>query len=282
MNKFSDEFVVRILYFRSFKQLPNLNRPSTFNEKITWRKLYQPDERFKIFSDKIAVKQEIARLVGEACIIRTLWTGIDPEAIPFDDLKPPYVIKTNHSNGGIIFIRAAADIDKSAIAAALREQLAHSYAHKWREPGYIGISPKILVEEMILGAHGDVPEDYKFFVYHGRVHFIQVDYGRYKAHQRDIYNRDWELLPVRYHRPRANSVKLRPGCLAEMIEAAETIGAPFDFARVDLYATANGVKFGEVTFYPIAGLGHFEPAEWDLKFGEPWRLPLESVAVRGG
>ena len=279
LSNLPDELVVRALYFRAFKRLPNLTNPLTFNEKIAWRKLNQPNEQFKIFSDKIAVKHEIASLVGEERVIKTLWIGDDPECIPFDELKPPYVIKTNHGNGGLVFIRKATDIDKGAIAAALREQLANSYARRWREWGYIGIPHKILVEEMISGADGDIPEDYKFFVYHGRVHFIEVDYSRYKNHQRDIYSRDWELLPVKYHRPRKGRAAPRPALLEQMIGVAETIGTSFDFARVDLYATAEGVKFGEVTFYPVAGLGRFEPVEWDAKFGEPWRLPFEASAV---
>ena len=275
-NNLSDELVVRLLYFRSFKRLPNLANPTTFNEKIAWRKLYQHDERFKIFADKIAVKQEISDLVGEEYVIKTLWAGDNPEGIPFDTLEPPYVIKTNHSNGGHIFIRAPADIDKGAISATLRKQLSDSYAHRWREWGYIGIPHKILVEEMISDAEGNIPQDHRFYVYHGRIHFISLDYNGHKNLRRDIYNRDWELLPVGIHRPRTGKAVPRPACLDEMIEVAETIGSLFDFARVDLYATASGVKFGEVTFYPIAGLGRFEPLEWDAKFGAAWRLPIET------
>jgi hypothetical protein len=57
-----------------------------------------------------------------------------------------------------------------------------------------------------------------------------------------------------------------------MIEIAERIGAQFDFVRVDLYSAPQGILFGEVTFYPNAGLEPFTPQEWDTTFGEPWRL----------
>jgi hypothetical protein len=41
---------------------------------------------------------------------------------------------------------------------------------------------------------------------------------------------------------------------------------------VDLYSPPQGILFGEVTFYPGAGLGVFIPKEWDNKFGEPWMI----------
>jgi hypothetical protein len=39
---------------------------------------------------------------------------------------------------------------------------------------------------------------------------------------------------------------------------------------VDLYEIAGQVKFGEVTFYPEAGLGVFNPPEFDQIFGAQW------------
>jgi hypothetical protein len=57
-----------------------------------------------------------------------------------------------------------------------------------------------------------------------------------------------------------------------MIDVAERIGAQFDFVRVDLYSPPQGILFGEVTFYPAAGLQPFVPREWDNIFGEPWKI----------
>jgi len=42
-----------------------------------------------------------------------------------------------------------------------------------------------------------------------------------------------------------------------MLRYAEQIGEDFSYVRVDLYEIAGQVKFGEVTFYPEAGLGVF-------------------------
>ena len=197
IDRLPDYAAVNLMYFRYFRRLPNLRHPRTFNEKIAWRKLYQHNPQFPIFSDKIAVKAEIAKLIGEQHIIETLWVGSNPEDIPFDGLKPPYVIKVNHSSGGNVFIRTAQDIKRDEIVASMREQLGFPHGHMFREWGYLGIPPKVMVERMVEMPGGDVPEDYKFFTYHGRVHFIQLDRDRFRGHKLNFYDREWNLLPAK-------------------------------------------------------------------------------------
>jgi hypothetical protein len=271
LDHLPDYAAVNLMYYRKFRRLPNLRQPRTLNEKIAWRKLYQHDPKFPIFSDKIAAKAEIAKLIGEQHIIETLWIGDSPEDIPFDRLEPPYVIKVNRGYSGNVFIRAAQDIKKDKIVASMREQLRSQHGRRYREWGYLGIPPRVLVERMVEVPGREVPEDYKFFTYHGRVHFIQLDRDRFRGHEQNIYDREWNPLPVRYTAPPISEHIPKPANLGEMIDVAERIGALFDFVRVDLYSPPQGILFGEATFYPNAGLREFIPKEWDSRFGEPWR-----------
>jgi len=267
-----DYAAVNLMYFRCFRRLPNLRHPRTFNEKTAWRKLYQHNPKFPVFSDKIAVKAEIAKLIGEQHIVETLWVGANPEDIPFDSLEPPYVIKVNHSWGGNVFIRTAQDIKRKQIIASMRRQLRFPHGRTYREWGYLAIPRKVMVERMIEMPDGDVPEDYKFFTYHGRVHFIEFDCDRYRGHKRNIYDREWNPLPVKLIYPPTSEPVPKPANLGEMINLAERIGAPFDFVRVDLYSPPQGILFGEVTFYHGGGTTAFIPKEWDNEFGEPWKV----------
>ena len=271
-NLLPDYIAVNLLHYGVFRRLPDLKHPKTFNEKIAWRKLYQRSPQFPLFSDKIAVKAEIARLIGERHIVETLWTGAAPEAIPFEDLAPPYVVKVNHSHGGSLFIRTARDVRKGTIVSSMREQLGLSHGRRFREWGYLGISPRVLIERMVESPNAGLPDDYKFFVYHGRAHFIQFVCNRPRGLRLNFYDREWNLLPAKLRYPRTSEPVPKPPNLGEMIEIAEKIGAQFDFVRVDLYSPPLGILFGEVTFYPNAGLEPFTPEEWDLRFGEPWRL----------
>ncbi|MBR3661559.1 MAG: hypothetical protein IKN63_06675 [Bacilli bacterium] len=40
------------------------------------------------------------------------------------------------------------------------------------------------------------------------------------------------------------------------------------FVRCDFYIAFDRIYFGEITFYPQAGLGKFNSEIWDLKLGE--------------
>jgi hypothetical protein len=272
VDRTPDPVAIRLAHLRHFHRLPRLSPPRTFNEKLHWRKLHQRDPRFVTFSDKIAAKPEIARLIGEEHIIPTLWTGDDPADIPFDTLEPPYVIKAAHSSGGNVFVRDDAPLDRPAIVADLREQLAFDHSHRYREWGYRGVPRRVIVERMLDTVDGEPPEDYKFYVFHGRTHYIEVHRDRFNGHSISMYDRDGNWLPALPDEYAPATPDVLPDDLLEMRELAERIGREFDFVRVDLYTTPNGIFFGETTLYPCAGVLPFRTYEWDLDWGAPWHL----------
>ncbi len=273
MDRLPDYAAIHLQYFQRFKKFPNLKTPKTLNDKIAWRKLYQKNPLFPIFADKIAVKAEIAKIIGHQHIIETLWIGDNPDDIPFDDLTPPYVIKVNHSCGGNIFVHTKRDLNRPEIIESINKHLRFSHGHMLREWGYLDIPHRVLVERMIEMPKDDVPEDYKFFVYDGRVNFIQVVFNKFNSRKVNFYDPEWRLLPVELHdAPKTSRPVSRPSNLEDMIDIAQKIGSKFDFVRVDLYSNPPGILFGEVTFYPLAGFMRFVPDEWDYKFGESWKI----------
>ena len=274
-----DRLAIQLTYLRRFGRLLHLDAPVTLTEKINWRKLNQRDPRFRLYSDKVVAKEQVTAQVGPQHVVPTLWVGTSPEDIPFADLVPPYVIKTNHSCNTNIFVRDGAAVDPVAIREKLAGWLSSTYAPLLREWGYIGIAPRILVERMLLTPEGKSPEDFKCFVYDGRVHFIQCDRDRFDDHTRAYFNRDWQRLPAAVLYPQIVGDVPRPARLDQMIAVAEAIGSEFDFVRVDLYQTDDQVYFGEATFYPGGGFDPFEPAEWDAIFGAPWTLPAQTARL---
>jgi len=267
-----DSLVIQLLFLRKFGRLPDFKNPKTFNEKINWRKLYQRDPRFIVFADKIDAKTEVSGLIGETHIVPTLWSGDDPSSIPYDSLTPPFVIKTSNGCGGHLFIRKKEDLNKEKAEAFLRKQLGSVYGTQHREWAYQRIKPRILVERMLEMPDGTIPNDVKLFVYHGKVHFFQIDTSRFGKHKMAFLDRDWNKLPFTKGHPQIDEALPKPQHYALLIELAEKIGALFDFARVDFYDLPSGVYFGEVTFYPAGGFGRFYPEEWDENFGSPWQI----------
>jgi hypothetical protein len=271
-----DVISIHLSYFRMFKRLLNLRAPRTINEKICWRKLYQHDPLYIVYADKLKVKNKIADLIGRDHVIETLWSGHRPEDIPLHDLEPPYVIKTNHGSGGHIFIRTRSDVDDQFIVQKMHKLLSSSYGRRHREWAYNTISRQILVEPMLLiPGENRPPDDHRFYVYDGVVHFIQVDIDNFGRRRSNVYDRRWNLLPCRIVFPPSDAPLPEPPNLRQMISIAENIASPFDFMRVDLYNVEGGrILFGEATFYPRAGLGKFTPDHWDGIFGEPWNLRI--------
>ncbi len=58
-----------------------------------------------------------------------------------------------------------------------------------------------------------------------------------------------------------------PENLNDMISLAEQLSDGFKFLRVDLYNIKGKIYFGELTFYPAAGMLPFVPEEWDEIIG---------------
>ena len=116
----------------------------------------------------------------------------------------------------------------------------------------------------------NVPLDFKFFVFHGEVKYIQVDYDRHGNHTRTIYDSDWNALDSSLEFPKGPKTEA-PEQLDEMIDIAETLGEDFDFIRADLYQP-NGerVVFGELTVGPGSGIEQFNPRYYDFEFGSHW------------
>lgn len=121
------------------------------------------------------------------------------------------------------------------------------------EWGYLNLPITYFVEEYLYFS-GFVPVDYKFWVFSGRVSFVQVDTDRFVNHQRAFFDRDWNKLPFLLTYPDIRATLLAPENFADMITVAEKLSAGLDFIRVDLYTNERDVFFGELTVYPGVGM----------------------------
>lgn len=124
---------------------------------------------------------------------------------------------------------------------------------------------------------GRVPWDYRLFTFNGKVSHIEIDIRENGRGYSCNYTPDWQKLPF-YDRDYLDlypGEAVRPPRLDEMIHVAETVARDIDFVRVDLYASAEWVRVGELTFYPGGGFEAFEPDEYDLSIGRKWKLGFE-------
>src|SRR5262245_23824849 len=95
---------VRAAYYDFYGVMPRLLYPQTFCEKIQWRKLFDLDPRLPVFCDKLRVRDFISQRAGVDVLPPLLWVGDDPDALPFDSLEVPYVVKSTHASSQTIMV----------------------------------------------------------------------------------------------------------------------------------------------------------------------------------
>lgn len=252
---------IRLCYLWRHHRLPDLEHPRLFTELVQHRKLHDRDPGMPGFADKVRAKALVADLLGPDWVTPTLWSGT---ALPDEAAWPrPFVVKSRHGCRQVRVVREGDDW------AAIREE-AHCWMRRpyglWLDEWLYRRIPLGLLVEAFAGPGPDLPVDYKFFPFGGRVEYVQVHLDREGDHRWIVMDRDWNRVSAASPDPDPP----RPAALTEMIAAAETLGRAFDFVRVDLYDLPAGPRFGEMTFYPGSGLDRFDPPALDAVMGERW------------
>jgi hypothetical protein len=269
----------------------------TFNEKVRYRMLTDRRPLLTLFADKLAVRAYVESRVGASYLPALHAVTTEPGTLSPDELPREFVVKPTHGSGACIVVADFAPRETTLPDpprhtkwpnAGWTQALVHpdtldwdrlrslcehwlSLRYGWDKAwAYRNVPSRLLVEELLDGR--GVPPDYKLFVFHGHARLIQVDLDRFALHTRSLYTPAWERLAVEYEYPGGADVE-RPAALSEMLEVAERLAAGTDFVRVDLYGIQERVVFGELTNYPVAGRGEFDPPEFDRQLGEWWTLP---------
>ncbi|MGA8210168.1 MAG: ATP-grasp fold amidoligase family protein [Nocardioidaceae bacterium] len=270
-------------------------RPLTFNEKVRYKMLRDHRELMVTFADKAAARDHVASVVGAHVLPRLLHLFDDPRRLADAPLPSAYVVKPTHGSGVAIVVSPA------AAAGARLPDRQHSWGYRqvrpefapaehlvalgesWvaqlygqgpnREWAYGHVPRRIMVEELLVGADGAVPDDYKFFVFHGTCRYVQVDRGRFETRTQDFFTREWSHLPLNGGHPWATPRLPRPARLEEMIRLAQRLGQGTDFVRVDLYDLPERIVFGELSSFPAGGDSPFDPESYNVQFGSHWTPP---------
>lgn len=277
----SDEYYIRERFYKSFGVQLNLEDPKTISEKTQWYKLNYKNPLLVQCADKYEVRSYIANTIGEQYLIPLIFHTQDVNKIIPENLPDyPFIIKANHNSGTHCIVYDKNKIDWKKIRVDCKWLLNINYYPFEKEWQYKNIIPRILVEKLLINDFGQTAFDYKLFCIDGNVEFIQVDIDRFGNHRRNLYDKEWNLLPFtvgkldRKGKPflqNGDQIK-RPEDLNLLIVLAERLARPFPFVRVDFYILNNKFYFGELTFHSGGGYEHYVPNEWNLYFGN--KIPL--------
>ncbi|WP_162623062.1 ATP-grasp fold amidoligase family protein [Billgrantia lactosivorans] len=272
------DYYEKIQFRRHTGYWGNFDKARTFNEKICKRKMSRNMLDAILLQDKVAVREFVKARVGDAYLTQCYQVLNNVEELSYETLPSSFVVKGNDGCGrdSLLLVDEKENIKEVELKGEISRILERHrdpfkrfywYSNEW---WYGMIQPKVIIEEHLMPGTGHVPLDYKFFVFHGKVEYVQVDFGRFISHTRSLYNTKWERQNFRLGYPAGPDAE-KPTCLEEMIEISEKIASGYDFLRVDLYEIDNKrVVFGEITVAPSLGHARFDPVAWDLAFGDLW------------
>ena len=139
---------------------------------------------------------------------------------------------------------------------------------------YSSIPRRLLIEQYICNSNGDLP-DYKFWCFHGSVHYIEYLTDRQTMLKAAFFTKNWERAGFTNDHSDCTKVVPKPDNLDEMIAIAEKLAYGFPHVRVDLYLLDDGsIKFGEMTFSSSSGIARWNPPETDEMLGKLINLPI--------
>ena len=263
----NDYFIESLRYFIRHKKIANFKNPTTFSEKLGHLKLYRHSDILSNLCDKYLVKNHVRRKIGDKYVLDTLHISSEPKTIPFKDLPNSFIVKATHGSGWNIIVKDKTNIDYKYIIKKCEFFLSMNYYYFGRECQYKNIKPQIMIEELLLDEKGNIPNDYKFFCFNGKVKFIQVDINRGVSHNRDFYDLNWNKMPFELKYPSYEYNIDKPINIKDMIEVSELLSESLNFARIDLYSIFNRIYFGEITLTPGNNLEKFSPSKYDRIFG---------------
>lgn len=271
------KYVIKKEYKDVFNKKLNLKKPTTFNEKIQWLKLYDKNNDYTRLVDKVLVRTYVENLIGSEFLIPIIGVFKTFDDINFDSLPSKFVIKTNNSSGGVVPCLDKTLFDADRAKKIINEKLHHNFYKISREYPYKHIKPCIIVEEFI-GSGNEYPYDYKILCFNGAPDNIMVCVGRETGNTKFyFFDLNWRLL--RYNK---QSLELpldfkipKPKNFDKMISIARELSKGIPLLRVDLYNVDGKLYFGELTFYPDGGFDSNLLPEFDLLLGNKLIIPKE-------
>ena len=195
----------------------------------------QLEEKEAFYSDKLAIKDTMN--IKVAPIVKVLSNIND---ISSKDINPNHILKATHGSGWNIDLARERNI--STIKQKLKKWNRHYNALK--EPHYRFISPRFIIEEKLKDKiHPNHLIAYRFRCIRGVPIAIRVTV------EEKLYDffPDWSPM-----KDNPEPEFPRPPELEEMLKIAENLSNPFEYVRIDLYLTKDGIYFSEYTFTPNA------------------------------
>ena len=281
MNVLPDKIYLNLLYQVRTGRKMDWKNPKSFNEKLNWLKLYDRRPEYVKMADKYEVREYIKEKLGEEYLIPILGVWDSVEEIDFSKLPEQFVLKCTHDSASVVICKDKQQFDKDAAIQKLQHSLGINYFYPSREWPYKEITPRIIAEQYMVDESHTELKDYKIYNFHGKPELIQVDFGRFTHHERNLYTTEWEYIDEQIEYPKNPKIQIaKPDNLEEMLDCAKKLSEGIPSVRTDFYSINGKTYFGEITFYQEGGFAKFEHESYALKLGDLIQLPTKGEATK--
>lgn len=288
-----DNIMLSLQYRLLLGRWPNLKNPQRFTEWIQWYKANYRDTKMLTCVDKYEVRDYVKSKDCESYLNVLYQLCNNAKEINFEKLPKSFVIKTTSGGAGdnVLIVKDKNNINYSDIIQKVNSWLSKNYSDTSREWAYSKAAkkPRIIVEQYLENTqdannseqlsepnanskYSSELLDYKFYCFNGQPIVCQLISGRYTEEHIDFYTLEWKRLEglVGLNQKAKNSLypHKKPKNLDQMIEVAKRLSEDFPYVRVDLYNIGGRIYFGELTFYPSSGYGHFSHDSFDFELGK--------------
>lgn len=271
-----DETMAKIYSRVILKKKVDLKNPQTFNEKIQWLKIHDyPHNNLVIQgADKYAVRKYIESKGLGSTLVPLIGAWERAEDIDWDKLPDKFVLKCNHGCAYNILCSDKSKFDKDVAVKQLNKWMKEDFGAYNIELHYSQIKPHMITCEEYLG---EIIIDYKFFCFNGEPKYIYVSSDLVHDRQAHIgfFYLDGRKMPLIRDDYAPMDIDELPAFFDEMKKDAKILCQDFPFVRVDFFLANNTFYFAELTFTPSAGMMPFNPAEYDLKWGQDLDISKE-------
>lgn len=263
---------------------PDLEVPRKFSEKLLKRCLDDDDPYYRMYGVKLIAPYFLkSKNIKGLKFPERIKVSRHMKPSDFLDLPESFVIKSSFGSGLNEIVRQKSQLQIEAVCQRFnskRDKIVNARGNTDPENCFI-------FEQFLPCTNLDTPDDYKFHCFHSDngifTFFLQLDGDRYGAHRQTMFDQSFNVIDMQFGvKPPHEHVPERPENFADLARIAEEISIGFDYVRVDLYNTIEGVFFGEIAPFHQGGMGAVSPTKWDDHLGALWdqKLPsLQSIKI---
>ncbi len=258
------KFIEKLFYVETGKK-PNLDNPTTFDEKLQWLKLYDRNPTYVDLVDKFKSKEILAAIIGEKYILTPLgcWNSFDE--IDFNKLPEKFILKTTHDSGTHCICVNKETFNYKKAKKKLEKSLKRNYYYLWREWPYKDVKPRIIAEPLLQNKDESPLVDYKFYCYGGKPQYFMYSIGEAEHNVKnikiDLNGNSIDYLFKEKPALDINNIEL-PENFKEMIVIVMKLSNISQHVRIDLFNVDGKIYMGEVTFCTNAGFIHIRNEDY--------------------